>query len=181
MTKWHNLVNTFYIKNYTEALMTTLTNKLITIHFTIKGEKGNLIDSTVGQEPYSFLSDSQQMFPKVEEKIGEMKVGDKLELTLSPEDAYGEHNEEAVQVTARAGFPGDAELKEGMTFLTKQGEQEVPVTIKKIEDENVTIDFNHPMAGQKVICELELISTRDATEDDKAAQHDHGDACSCSH
>ena len=161
--------------------MTTLSKKLHTIHFTLKGEKGNIIDSTEGQDPYSFLSDSQQMFPKVEEKITSMADGDKLELTLSPQDAYGEHNKEGVQVTPRAGFPSDAELKEGMTFLTKQGEQEIPVTVKKIEGENVTIDFNHPMAGQTVICEVELISSKDATEEDIASQHDHGDSCSCSH
>ncbi|MBE9503457.1 MAG: peptidylprolyl isomerase [Proteobacteria bacterium] len=161
--------------------MTSQANQLITIHFTIKDEKDNVVDSTEGQQPYSFLSGTHQMFPKVEEKIGQMEIGSKISMDLSPDDAYGEYDENGLKSTARSGFPDGVELKEGMTFLTQQDGVEAPVTIKKVESENVTIDFNHPMAGQAVVCDVELIDIRAATEEELSGQHAHEGGCGCDH
>lgn len=156
-------------------------NQMITINFTIKDSKGAIVDSTDGQEPYTFLSESYQMFPKIEEIIGTMKVGSKTSVVLSPEDAYGEFRPEAVKVSNRSEFPQDVQLQVGMTFVTRKGGHETPVTIKKIEGDNVTIDYNHPMAGEKLSVDLELLELREATaeelEDDGC--HDHN--CGCGH
>lgn len=161
--------------------MTLQVNKLITIHFTIKDEKNNVVDSTDGQQPHSFLSGTHQMFPKVEEKIAQMEIGSKISMNLSPADAYGEYDENGLKITARSGFPDGVELKEGMTFLTMQDGFEAPVTIKKVESENVTIDFNHPMAGQSVVCDVELLGIRGATEEELGGQHEQGGGCGCDH
>lgn len=157
--------------------MTFGPDKVATIHFTIKDEKGTIQDSTKGQTPYSFLCASDQMFPLVEEKIAEMEVGGKASLALEPSEAYGEYNKDAVKVTARSHFPKSAELKEGMTFLTRQQGDEIPVIIKKVEEETVTIDFNHPLAGQKLEIEFELLEIREATEEEINHGHVHGAGC----
>lgn len=153
-------------------------DKVATIHFTIKDEKGIVQDSTKNQPPYSFLGSSGQMFPRAEEMLAGMEVGEKVALTLEPADAYGEYDEDAVQITAREHFPEGVELKEGMTFLTMQGEHEVPVIIREVDEKKVTIDFNHPLAGKRLEMEMELLEIRDATEEEMAHGHVHGPGCS---
>lgn len=153
-------------------------NKVATIHYKITDEKGVVQDSTEGQNPYSFLGSSDHMFAKVEEKLSTMEAGEKATVELEAAEAYGEYYEEGVKVTAKSNFPEGVELKEGMTFLTQQDGHDVPVTVKKVEEENVTIDFNHPLAGQKLKMEVELIEIRDATEDEMSHGHVHGPGCS---
>ena len=152
-------------------------DKVATIHFTITDEKGLVQDSTEGQPPYSFIGSSDQMFPAVEEKLAGMEIGSKATLNLEPAEAYGEYDEDYVKVTDRAHFPDGVELKEGMTFLTQQEDEEVPVTIKKVDEAEITIDFNHPMAGQKLKIDLELLEIRDATKEELDSGHIHGAGC----
>ena len=152
--------------------------KVATIHFTIKDDKGIVQDSTKGQPPHSFIGSTGNMFERVEEKIAHMKVGESATLTLEPAEAYGEYDKEAVKATARDNFPKGAELKEGMTFLTQMQGHEVPVIIKQVDDKEVTIDFNHPLAGRKIEMEIELLELRDATEEELASGHVHGEGCS---
>ena len=152
-------------------------DKVLTINFTIKDEKGMVQDTTEGQPPYSFIASSNQMFEKVEETLSEMKVGEKKNLILTPADAYGEYDEEFVKITEPSHFPEGVELKEGMTFLTMVEEEETPVTIKKVEDNEITIDFNHPLAGKSLSMEVELLEVRDATEEELEHGHVHGEGC----
>ena len=157
-------------------------NQIVTIHFTIKDSKGGVVDSTRDQEPYSFLTDSQQMFPKIEEIIDGMNIGSKSTTVLPPSDGYGEYLKDNVMITARTEFPKDVEVKEGMTFLTMRDGCETPVTIKRIDGENVTIDFNHPLAGETLTFDVELLDVRDATPEELEGDdgcHDQG--CGCGH
>ena len=156
-------------------------NQVVTIHFTIKDSRGAIVDSTDGQDTYSFMTDSQQMLPKVEEVIDGMEIGSKTTTVLPPADGYGEYRKDNVMVTARAEFPEGVELKEGMTFLTMREGCETPVTIKKVNGEDITIDFNHPLAGETLTFDVELLDVRDATPEELADDGctDHG--CGCGH
>ena len=171
-------------------------NQIVTINFTIKDKKGAIVDSTDGQAPYTFLSESYQMFPKIEEVIGGMNVGEKTSVTLKPADAYGEYRMDAVKVAKRSEFPQGVQLLEGMTLVTRKGGREIPVTIKKINGDDITIDYNHPMAGETLSFDLELLEKREATEedfddcgcgcgddhDDHGHGHGHDDhGCGCGH
>lgn len=156
-------------------------DQIVTIHFTIKDKRGAIVDSTEGQAPYSFMSYSHEMLPKVEEILNGMEIGSKTTAILPPEDGYGKYREDAVTVAPRSGFPKGVELKEGMTFLTMRNGYETPVTIKLINGDDITIDFNHPLAGETLTFDVELLDVRDATpeelEDDGC--HEHG--CGCGH
>ena len=124
-------------------------DKVATIHFTITDEKGLVPDSPAGTPTSSFIGSLYQMFPAVEEKLAGMEVGSKATLSLEPAEAYGEYDEDYVKVTDRAHFPDGVELKEGMTFLTQQEDEEVPVTIKKVDEAEVTIEI-YDILGRKV-------------------------------
>lgn len=162
-----------------EISMAIEPNQVVTINFTMKDTKGAIVDSTVGQEPYTFLSNSDQMLPKVEDVLRGMKVGNRSSVVLSPEDAYGVYEEDAVMVAKRSDFLPDAELKEGMTFVTVDEGQEMPVTIKQIDGDDITLDYNHPLAGETLSFDLELLEVRDATPEELSQCHEHG--CGCGH
>jgi len=124
------------------------------------------LDTNVGGTPLEFISGTQQIIPGLEEKLVQMKVADKSDITVEPKDAYGEVNEEAIQTLPKEQFAG-VELAEGMSLYgTGENGETVQVLVKSFDDENVTIDYNHPMAGKTLMFTVEILSTRDATDEE---------------
>lgn len=151
-------------------------NQVVTINYTVKDKDGNIIDTTSNRQPFSFIYGQNQILPKLEEEIGKMLIGSKKTIELTATDAYGEYNDEATQEVNRSDFPDDAEVKEGAGFVTNTADgREVPFVIKKIEGDTVTIDFNHPLAGQSLWFEVELVNVRDATPEELSHGHVHGE------
>lgn len=151
------------------------TNKVVTIHYTLKDEDGNLLDTTVGSQPFSYISGHAQIIPKLEEEIDPMLIGSKKSITLQAKDAYGLHNDQLIQVVKRYNFPDDVELEVGMQFVTTAPDgSQMPFVISDIDDENITIDFNHPLAGKNLEFEIHLVDVRDATPEEISHGHVHG-------
>jgi len=150
-------------------------NQVVAIDFTLKDKDGNIIEETTKENPFMFISGTEQILPKLEENIGEMLIGSKRKVVLEPENAYGKFSDSAVQVVNRSEFPEGTELKVGMGYSadTPDGRQ-MPFTIKGVEGDNVTLDFNHPLAGQTLTFELELLNLRDATPEELSHGHVHG-------
>jgi len=150
-------------------------NQVVTIHYTVKDDKGNVVDSTIGKEPLSFIFGMNQILPKLEEAIQDMLIGSKKAVELTPEDAYGEYHDDAVQTIERNEFPEGTELEEGMGFVANTADgRQLPFVIKEVSGNDITIDFNHPLAGKKLNFEVELIDIRDATPEELAHGHVHG-------
>jgi FKBP-type peptidyl-prolyl cis-trans isomerase SlyD len=150
-------------------------NKVVTIHYTLKDESGNLLDSTQGSLPFSFLTGHDQVIPKLEEEIDTMLIGGKKNILISAEDAYGEYRDDLVHQINKENFPQDVELEVGMQFVTSAPDGiQMPFAIKQIDGDLVTIDFNHPLAGKNLEFEVELVDVRDATEEELAHGHIHG-------
>ncbi len=150
-------------------------DQVVSINFTVKDEQGEVIDSTKDDQPFEFLSGRNQILPVLEEKIGGMIIGSKKDVELDPENAYGEYQDDAVQTVKRSDFPEGAELKEGQGFVanTQDGKQ-MPFVISEVEGDDITIDFNHPLAGKKLTFEVELLDVRDATAEELSHGHVHG-------
>lgn len=150
-------------------------NKVVTIHYTLKDESGNLLDSTQGTSPFSFLTGHDQVIPKLEEEIETMLIGGKKNILISAEDAYGEYRDDLVHQINKENFPPDVELEVGMQFVTSAPDgTQMPFAIKQIDGDLVTIDFNHPLAGKNLEFEVELVDVRDATEEELSHGHVHG-------
>ena len=151
-------------------------NQVVTMNFTLKDNEGNVLDTTQGKEPFSFISGANQILPKLEEKVGEMLIGSKKDVTLQPEDGYGVYQGEAVRTVNRSEFPQDVELGKGMGFLAKSPQgKDIQFFIKEIEGENITVDFNHPLAGKTLHFDVELLNLRDATSEELDHGHVHGE------
>lgn len=142
-------------------------DQVVTINVTIKDNEGQLIDSTEKDKPLSFLSGRNQIFPKVEDKLGEMIIGSKKTVKLQPDDAFGNYSEDAIQQVKKTNFSEENPPQEGQSYLanTPEGKQ-LPFVVKKVEEEDVTVDFNHPLAGKELTVEMELLNVRDATQEE---------------
>jgi len=142
-------------------------SKVIGIEYNLKdANTGEQLDSNVGGAPLEFISGKGQIIPGLESKLIEMAENDKADVMVEPKDAYGEINDEAIQVLPKEQFAG-IELTEGMSLYGtgEQGET-VQVTVKSFNDEEVTIDYNHPMAGRTLMFSVSILSLRDATEEE---------------
>ncbi|PRM90522.1 FKBP-type peptidyl-prolyl cis-trans isomerase [Aliarcobacter cryaerophilus] len=144
-----------------------MSNKVIGIEYTLKDAKtGEQLDTNVGQAPLEFVSGKGQIIKGLEDKLVNMSANEEADVLVEAKDGYGEYNEEAVQALPKEQFAG-IELVEGMS-LYGQGEhgETVQVVVKSFDDTNVTIDYNHPMAGKTLMFSVAILSLRDATDEE---------------
>ena len=144
-----------------------MSNKVIGIEYTLKDAKtGEQLDTNVGQAPLEFVSGKGQIIKGLEDKLVNMSANEEADVLVEAKDGYGEYNDEAVQTLTKEQFAG-IELSEGMS-LYGQGEhgETIQVVVKSFDDTNVTIDYNHPMAGRTLMFSVAILSLRDATEEE---------------
>jgi len=162
-------------------------NSVVGIEYEVK-EAGSseIVDSNKGAQPLEFVTGKGQIIPGLEKALEGMSEGESADILVKGEDAYGEVNPEAVQTLPIEQFEG-VDLKEGMT-LYGQGEdgQTVQVVVKSFNDKEVTIDFNHPLAGKDLMFSVKVLSERDATDEEAATGqvgggHCTDGSCGCGH
>ncbi len=141
--------------------------KVIAIEYSLKDAKTSEdLDTNVGGAPLEFISGTGQIIPGLENELVKMEAGAKTDVSVKCADAYGEVNEEAIQTLPREQFAG-VELVEGMSLYgTGENGETVQVVVSSFTDEEVTIDYNHPMAGRDLIFTVEILSVREATEEE---------------
>ena len=130
----------------------------VKIHYTGKLKDGSIFDSSEGREPLEFTVGGNMVVPGFENGVIGMKKGENKTISISPEEAYGEHNAEQVSVVERSQLPEDMEPEVGMALqATGQDGSVIPVAITEVNEETVTVDANHPLAGKQLIFDLELV------------------------
>jgi len=141
------------------------TNQIVSIEYEVK-DGDTTVDSNVGGEPLVFMFGKGQIIPGLENGISNMSIGDKADVLVQPEDAYGELNPEAQQEVPKDQFAG-IDLEIGMT-LYGQGEDgsTVQVIVKEIGEESIIIDFNHPLAGKALMFNVTINNIREASADE---------------
>ncbi len=149
-------------------------NTVVTISYELKDADGNILEKS--KDPIAYLHGGHDnIFPKVEEAIHGKKEGDKIEIGLEPADAFGEYDEQLVQIEPITAFP-ESNVKEGMQF---EGENEsgdvVVYTVTNVADGKVVVDGNHPWAGQRVIFSATIDNVRDANAEEISHKHVHGE------
>lgn len=149
--------------------------KVVTFNYTLKGENGEMLDSTEKGGPFSFVTGNLQVLPGLEDALSSMIIGSKKNIKLAAADAYGEYDEGAVQKVKRNLFPEEAELEIGISYFAKSPEgQHLQFIITEIENDVITANFNHPLAGKNLEFDVELIDVRDATAEEISHGHVHG-------
>jgi FKBP-type peptidyl-prolyl cis-trans isomerase SlyD len=151
-------------------------NKVVSLHYTGTFEDGSVFDSSEGKEPLEFIFGVGQIIPGLEEGIEGLKVGDKKKIeNIDPSKAYGEKSDEAKQEVPKSQLPQDVEVEEGMQLAAQGPQGPIPVQVAEIKDDNVVIDFNHPLAGKTLNFDVEIVDIRDATQSELEHGHVHGE------
>ncbi len=150
-------------------------SNVIGFHYTLKDKEGNLIDTSEGQSPLLFLVGSGHIIPGLEKEVVQMNVGDKKQVTISPEDGYGPIVDDLKITVKKTQFPADANLQLGDQFQVNE-EPNAPVfTVVGLEGDDVHVDGNHPMAGVELHFDVEITEKREATEEEVSHGHAHGE------
>ncbi|SDI48133.1 FKBP-type peptidyl-prolyl cis-trans isomerase SlpA [Pseudomonas delhiensis] len=132
----------------------------VTLHFALKLEDGNVVDSTFDKQPATFKVGDGNLLPGFEQALFGLKAGDKRTLAIEPEQGFGQPNPANVQVMPREQFQ-DMELAEGLLVIFNDAAKtELPGVVKSFDEQQVTIDFNHPLAGKSLTFEVEIIDVR---------------------
>ena len=152
--------------------------KVVSFHYRLKDANDNLLEESYGGEPTAYLHGNKNILPALEAELEGKQAGDKLSISLSPDQAYGEHNPDAVQRVPLKRILGKAnkgaKLKPGqiLSVDTDQGARQVRVV--KVGKFNVDLDTNHPLAGVNLGFDVEIVEVRDATGEEVAHGHAHG-------
>ena len=149
--------------------------KVVSLNFTVKDAQEQIIDSSEGGAPLVYLHGKKNIIPALEVALEGKAIGDEFDVTIEPAEGYGEYNEEILQVMPREAFKGVEIIEPGMVFTAQTPKGPVQLAVTKIEGEEVTVDPNHPLAGKTLNFTGSVIEVRDATEEELAHGHVHGE------
>lgn len=146
------------------------------IDYTLTDDEGQVLDTSEGREPLTYLHGEGNLIPGLETALEGQNPGDSLSVTIEPAEAYGEHDERLIQQVPMAAFEGVESVEPGMRFQAtdEQGQGRV-VTVTGIEGDEVTVDANHPLAGQSLNFEVSVVEVREATSEEIDHGHVHTD------
>ncbi len=147
---------------------------VVTIHYTLKNDAGETLDSSAGGEPLAYLQGNGNLIPGLENALEGKAAGDKLSVKILPGEGYGEHDQALVQQVPRSAFQGIANVEVGMQFQVQSNVGPRAVTVTQVAGDMVTVDGNHPLAGQNLNFDVEVAEVRAATEEELAHGHVHG-------
>ncbi|MDM7857239.1 FKBP-type peptidyl-prolyl cis-trans isomerase [Thiopseudomonas acetoxidans] len=129
----------------------------VTLHFALKLESGDVVDSNFDKEPATFTVGDGNLLPGFEQALFGFKAGDKRSIVIPPERGFGRPNEQNVQVMPRKNFT-ELELEYGVMVMFRDAAGgEIPGVVKAFDDKEVTVDFNHPLAGRDITFEVEIV------------------------
>ncbi len=144
--------------------------KVIAFHYHLTDVKGSTIDKSEAGEPLAFMVGVGQIIPGLEKVLVELKTGDKKRVEVSPEEGYGERDIAKIVTVKRSQLP-DGNVQKGDMFHDPNGGV---VTVTAVEGDTIVLDSNHPLAGQKLVFDVEVATIRDATSQEIAHGHAHG-------
>jgi len=148
----------------------------VSFHYTLTNPSGEQLDSSIGEEPLLYLHGMGNIIPGLEAALAGKSAGDKFNVSIEPAQAYGEIDPEMVQLVSKRMFE-DMELEIGMQFHADVSHGSGIITVTEINGDDVTVDGNHPLAGETLIFDVEVIDVRPATADELAHGHVHGAGC----
>lgn len=149
--------------------------KVVALNYTLRDAKGSFIDGSEEGDPLQYLHGADNIVPGLESALEGHKVGDKLSVEVKPEDGYGLREGPGPQSVPRDAFPVDAEIEEGMPFSVENEDgEEIDLWVVRVEDDQVFVDVNHPLAGVTLCFDVEVVSIRDSTAEERMHGHPHG-------
>lgn len=151
-------------------------DKIVSIEYTLTDADGNVIDKSEGRGPLAYLHGRGGIIPGLEEALEGKQIGEELTVTVPPEKGYGPRNDGLLNRVPKEAFKGQLEFELGLQFPVQdqEGNQRL-VTIVHIEEDDIVLDANHPLAGVDLTFEVKIAEVRDATAEELEHGHSHGE------
>lgn len=151
-----------------------MTQQVMGFHYTLKNSAKEVLDTSIGATPLLFLSGTSMIIPALEAELLEMKIGDKKTVDVTAQNAYGPIKDDLKITVKRDQFPTDADIKVGDSFRVNEDEKMPPFLIEEIVGDDVSLNGNHPLAGEDLSFEVEVTEKRAATAEEITHGHAHG-------
>ncbi|MFQ6605162.1 MAG: peptidylprolyl isomerase [Fidelibacterota bacterium] len=149
-------------------------NSVVTIHYTLTDDQGTQLDSSENHGPLNYLHGAHNIIPGLENALTGKKVGDSLEVEVSPKDGYGLVDPAKIQDIPLSAFDGVETVKPGMQFQAQDSSGNVQnITVNDVKDDIVTVDANHPLAGKVLHFAVTIENIRHATPEEISHGHIH--------
>lgn len=151
--------------------MTITKDRVATIDYTLTGDDGQVIDTSNGRSPLEYIHGAGNLIPGLESALEGKTEGETLKVSISPKDAYGEYNDRLVQPVPRSNFGGVENIEPGMQFQARTPQGVHVVRVTKVDEQTVTVDANHPLAGKTLHFDVKVVGVRDARPEELEHQH----------
>lgn len=148
--------------------------KVVSMKYKLTNDAGEVLDQSPEGQPLTYLHGASNIIPGLEKELSDKSTGDMFKVRIVPEDAYGSRDESMVQVLPRSAFQGVDNIEPGMQFQAQGQNGTVMITVTNVAGDNVTVDGNHPLAGEALTFDVEIEEIRDATEEELEHGHVHG-------
>ncbi len=149
-------------------------NRVVSIHYTLTNNDGEVLDTSEGREPLNYIAGAGNIIPGLDNELLGLTVGDKKQVVVQPKDGYGESDESLIQKLPRDAFSGIDDIKAGMEFQAQGPNGEVQyVVVKQVEENEITIDGNHALAGVVLNFDVSIADIRDASTEEIEHGHVH--------
>jgi FKBP-type peptidyl-prolyl cis-trans isomerase SlyD len=149
-----------------------MTQRVISFHYTLTNRSGEVLDSSKGEKPFAFIEGSGHIVPGLEKQMIGLKIGDKQKIQVQAAEAYGDRIQELVVKVSRKQLPAQT-LKKGDRFRGGEGHDARIFTVLEVTDTEATLDGNHPLAGEDLTFDVELMDIRSATPEELDHGHIH--------
>ena len=149
-------------------------NSVVCMHYKLTNAGGELLDSSEGREPLTYLHGAGNIIPGLENALVGKVAGDSLQVEITPAEGYGEVRQELLQVVPREAFQGVEQIEPGMAFQA-QGQDGTTrqIVVREINGNDITVDGNHPLAGVDLHFDVQIIEVREASAEEVAHGHAH--------
>jgi FKBP-type peptidyl-prolyl cis-trans isomerase SlyD len=148
--------------------------KVVTLNYTLKDNEGTLIDES-SDGSFIYLHGASNIIPGLEKALIGKTSGEKMNVTVAPEEAYGPRDDSRIEEVPRDMFPDDVDIEPGMEFHAEGPDgQAISIVVVEVKEDKVNIDGNHPLAGVELNFDVEVMDVRDATDEEIEHGHVHG-------
>lgn len=168
-------------------------NTVVAVDYILKDDEGTLIDQSNPGQPLTYLHGHRNIVPGLETALKGKQAGETTEVNVDPKNGYGDVNPKLEQTVPKSHFQTIEAIEVGMQFQATTDQGPVPVRVVKVQEDTVTIDGNHPLAGKRLNFQITVQDVRAATKDEIAHGHTHkksgccggggseSGGCGCSH
>jgi FKBP-type peptidyl-prolyl cis-trans isomerase SlyD len=144
------------------------------MNYTLKDDQGTVLDTSENRDPLQFIVGAGMIIPGLEKELHGKEKGEKVSVTVQPKEAYGEYDATQMVTVSKSQFQEGTEIKMGMQVQAQSPDGGVHIlTVKEVKDDEVTLDANHPLAGQTLHFDVQIDDVREATDEELEHGHIH--------